>query len=355
MQIRVAIALLFAPAFLHAQDADLILHHGKIATVDREFHIRPALAVRAGKIAAVGSNEEVLKLKGPKTEAIDLHGKLVLPGLIDSHVHPNGACMTEFLGPLPDFETVRDVIDYIHAQAAKQPEGTWILLSQVFITRLKEQRYPTRAELDAAAPKHPVVYSTGPDASLNSLALKLSHIDKNFKVTDGGPGHAEMDPNSGEPTGILRSCTRYVKSQAYGKSPTETDRAERLMKLLKDYASVGLTGIIDRDAQPDHIERYRKLYAAGRLPLRVAISHSVGTNMPTERIQEAIRKVAEHPLRQGRRHAADRRRQDLSRRRNAHRQRLHAPTLGRQQDLLDHGSQIPGRPVHSERANCARS
>ena len=297
MRSTIIFALMSCP--LCAQDADLIFHHGKIAAVDREFSIHQALAVRNGRIAAIGSNDKVFKFKGPRTEMVDLDGKFVLPGLIDSHVHPNGACMTEFQRPLPDFESIQDVLDYIRAQAKVQPEGTWISLSQVFITRLKEQRYPTKAELDDAAPKHPVIYATGPDASLNSLALKLSHIDKDFKVTDGGPGHAEKDPKTGEPTGILRSCTRYVKSQPYCKEPTEADHMERLVELLKDYTSVGLTGIIDRDAAPAHIERYKKLFDSGKLPLRVAISHDVGTNVPTEKIQQAIKKVAENPLCKG--------------------------------------------------------
>src|SRR5262249_18348588 len=153
--------------------------------------------------------------------------------------HPNGACMTEFDHPLPDFETINDVLDYIRARAKVQPEGTWVNMRQVFITRLKEQRYPTKAELDAAAPKHPVMFATGPDAMLNSLALKVSKIDKDFKVTDGGAGHAEKDPQTGEPTGILRSCTRYAKNESYGREATETDRTERLLTLLKDYTSVG--------------------------------------------------------------------------------------------------------------------
>src|SRR5207244_5575242 len=113
----------------------------------------------------------------------------------------------------PEFETLADVLEYIRGRAKIQPEGTWINLRQVFITRLKEQRYPTRAELDAAAPKHPVVYATGPDAMLNSLALKLSGIDKDFKASDGSAGHAEQDRQTGEPPGILRSCTRYVKRE----------------------------------------------------------------------------------------------------------------------------------------------
>src|SRR5262245_8123010 len=293
---RVMSLLLLFPVVARAQDADLILHHGKIATVDARFSIHEALAVKDGRVLRVGSDVEILKSRGPKTEVIDLGGKLVLPGLIDSHVHPNSACMVEFDHPLPEFETIADVLDYIRTRAKTQPEGTWIGLRQVFITRLKEQRYPTRAELDAAAPKHPVVYSTGPDAMLNSLALKASGIDRDFKVSDGGPGHIEKDAATGEPNGILRSCTRYVKSQPYGREPAEADRVERLLELLKDYTSVGFTGIIDRDCPPGDIARYQRLHEAGKLPLRVAISHSVSTGGSTESIQAAIRKVAEHPL-----------------------------------------------------------
>jgi predicted amidohydrolase YtcJ len=277
---------------------DLILHRGKIVTVDKQFTIHQALAVRSGKILRVGSNEDILKTKGPETQLVDLEGKTVLPGLIDSHVHPNGACMIEFDHPIPEMETIADVLAYIRDRAKALSKGEWIQVHQVFITRLREQRYPTRQELDEAAPDNPVVFATGPDASLNTRAMKLSGIDKDFKVADGGPGHAEKDER-GEPTGILRSCTRYVKSQPSGRQPTDLDRSERLLQLLKDYASVGLTTIGDRDAYPTDIERYRKLHDKNQLPLRVAISHHIDTIGAIDKIQNNIRHVAEHPLRKG--------------------------------------------------------
>ena len=141
--------------------------------------------------------------------SIDLAGKMVLPGLIDSHTHPTDACMTEFDHPIPEMETIADVLDYIRARAEAVGPERWVVVRQVFITRLKEQRYPTRDELDQAAPDNPVLFATGPDASVNSLALKLSGIDKDFRID--GPGKIEKDPRTGEPTGILRNCTRYVK------------------------------------------------------------------------------------------------------------------------------------------------
>src|SRR5438045_234861 len=217
---------------------------------------RQAIAIHGGRILRVGTNEEVLKTKSERTQLLDLQGTTVLPGLIDSHVHPTSACMTEFDHPVPEMETIADVLAYIQSRAKVKAEGEWIGVSQVFITRLREQRYPTREELDRAAPKNPVVFATGPDASLNTLALKLSKIDKDFKVTDGGAGYAEKDPKTGEPTGILRSCTRYVKVQPSGRRPEESDRVARLLALFKDYNAVGLTGIIDRDASAAAIARY---------------------------------------------------------------------------------------------------
>ncbi|HEY2343147.1 MAG TPA: amidohydrolase family protein, partial [Chthoniobacteraceae bacterium] len=202
------VAFCFTLQALAAEEPDLILHHGKVVTVDSAFSIREAIAIAGNRIVAVGEEQPILALATPKTKVIDLGGKMLMPGLIDSHAHPSAA-MTEFDHPIPDMETVQDVLDYIRSRAALAKDGEWIQLSQVFITRLREQRYPTRAELDAAGQGHPVIFSTGPDASLNTLALKLSGIDKDFTVTDGGGGFAEKDPETGEPTGILRNCTRF--------------------------------------------------------------------------------------------------------------------------------------------------
>ncbi|MBI4327828.1 MAG: amidohydrolase [Chloroflexi bacterium] len=280
-----------------AADPDRILHHGRIATVDKAFSVRQAIAIQGHRIELVGSNEEILKLKGPRTELLDLEGKLVLPGLIDSHVHP-AAALTEFDHPIPDMETIQQVLDYIKSRAAVLSEGEWIQVRQVFITRLREQRYPTRAELDQAAPRHPVVFATGPDASLNTLALRLSGIDRSFKITDGGPGYIEKDAQ-GEPTGILRSCTRYIKAKESGRQHAESDHYQRTLQLFRDYNSVGLTTVADRNASLDAIERYQRMRRQGDLTVRLALSQAIATLGPLEKIQEDSRAVAKSPLCQG--------------------------------------------------------
>ncbi len=132
------LASLSRPA--NAADADLILHHGKIVTVDKKFAIHQALAIQGDRILRVGTNEEVLKTMGAHTQVLDLAGKTVLPGLIDSHVHPSDACMVEFDHPIPVMETIADVLDYIKGRAKALAKGEWIEVHQVFITRLREQR-----------------------------------------------------------------------------------------------------------------------------------------------------------------------------------------------------------------------
>jgi predicted amidohydrolase YtcJ len=286
-------------AFAATPDIDLIIHNGRIVTADAGFAIHQAMAIQGNRIHAVGTNEDILRLKSDTTELLDLGGKMVLPGLIDSHVHCCGAAMTEFDHPVPQMDSVADVLDYIRARTERLEDGQWIVVQQVFITRLREQRYPTRRELDEAAPRHPAVFRTGPDASLNSLAMKLSRIDRDFQVTDGGPGYAEKDPQTGEPTGILRGCNRYIKSRSAGRTATEQDRYERLLALFKDYGSVGITAICDGSASPSGLELYQKMLDAGDLPVRVTAQYYIDTIGPIEQIQQNIRKVAQHPLRKG--------------------------------------------------------
>jgi len=279
-----------------AQQADLILHGGKIVTVDAQFRIAEALAVAGDRLLAVGTNAEVLALAGPKTQRLDLQGKTVLPGLIDSHSHPVSASVFEFDHEVPAMENIADVLAYVKARAAVVPRGEWIGISQVFVTRLRERRFPTRAELDAAAPDHPVAFRTGPDASLNSLALKLCGIDRGFQITDGKPGQIERDPATGEPTGILRNCGRFIRSKTTAKGPTAQDRAERLKALFAAYNQVGITGVTDRGVGDESLRLYEQLLKDGALTCRVFLTYYVDAQGPLEKVEAGIQRAASHPL-----------------------------------------------------------
>ncbi len=129
------------------------------------------------------------------------------------------------------------------------------------------------------------------------MALEACGIDRSFRVD--GPGKVERNPQTGEPTGILRNCARYIKDVSPDQKPTEADRERRLIELLGDYNSVGITSIIDRDALDPAVERYERLHESGRLSVRVAISRHIETLGAIDKVLEEIRKTARHPLKDG--------------------------------------------------------
>jgi hypothetical protein len=283
-----------------AAEADFIVHHAKIVTVDDAFSIAEAMAVANGEIIAIGSEVEVLRHKGAATELYAAGGRMVIPGLIDSHVHPTRASMYEWDHHVPEMESIDDVLAYIQARTKVVPEGRWIVVQQVFITRLREERYPTRRELDAVAPRHPVIFRTGPDASVNSLALELNKIDRHYAIPAGISGAVEKDAK-GEPTGILRSYGNYFKVGPTGaRTPTEADRDEALLALFRDYNANGITSVGDRDAPLAYFERYQRLRDEGRLTVRLHCSHSMSARGSPPEVAERIRAVARHPLHTGR-------------------------------------------------------
>ncbi len=274
---------------------DLILYHAQVVTVDKDFSIAEAMAVQGGRIQRVGTDREVLALKGTNTEVINLAGRMVLPGLIDCHAHPLAASLVEFDHSIPQMDSVQDVLDYYAARTKAVSAGEWLALRQVFITRLREQRYPTRDELDHAAPNNPVLFATGPDAMFNTRALQLLGIDRNYRIPDGGPGLVEKDPKTGEPTGLVRTFARFLNVPSGGKTPTAADQHRCLATLFKDYNSVGITAVCERDVYPAQIDIYQAVRDQG-FPMRVALSYHINSEGEWPRVRDSIQAVAQHPL-----------------------------------------------------------
>jgi predicted amidohydrolase YtcJ len=262
--------------------ADLIVHHGKVVTVDAKFHIAQAVAVKDGTILAVGDNEPVLMLKGPKTRLIDADGKTVLPGLYDSHVHPVGAALSELREPLPVLKSLKDVFAHVRKQAAKTPEGDWIVIRYAFPTRLDEGRFPTKAELDEAAPKHPVLYHAGPAGIVNSMGLKVSGVTKDTPNPTGG---VIVKDEMGEPTGMLRSAYGVLKGvpQEDGKA-TDAEKRAAVKKLFALYNARGLTSIADRNAGRGDLDLYLSLRDKHELTLRINVARSFNPHGTREEV-----------------------------------------------------------------------
>src|SRR5450432_2368073 len=242
MSFRLLLLLAFAAA-LPAADADLILHNGKIVTVDKQFSVAQAVAVSGGRIVAVGRDDGVLKAeRGPNTEVIDLRGGTVLPGLVDAHVHALEAGLSEFRGPIPALDSFEAVQAYIRRRAAETPKGGWIVVPRTFPTRLKEMRMPTRETLDVAK-ENPVLFDASYVVVLNSYALKQCGIDRN---TPNPPGGEIVKDASGEPNGILKNATSLVKGLDRAGHFTEAEKLDALEQQLKRYVAAGLTTVGDR-------------------------------------------------------------------------------------------------------------
>ena len=278
-----------------AQEADLIVTNAKIVTVNARFDLQQAMAIRGDRILAVGTPEQMRPYQGTTTQQLDLQGRMVLPGLIDSHVHATGASVFEFDHPIPEMETLADVLRYIQSRADALEDGQWISVNQVFITRLRDQRFPTRAELDQVAPKNPVCFRTGPDAALNSLALELNGIDRNFEITDGQPGKIEKDPVTGEPTGVIRSGARFIKMTSAEKSPSVSEQKARLRQLLADYNAVGITGIVQRSTDSAALDLFQSLLAENQLTCRTFLCWSISPAGEWSDVEARIRQAASHP------------------------------------------------------------
>jgi predicted amidohydrolase YtcJ len=298
---RIAFFLCLATVSLtrcgECQPPDLIIHNAHIVTVDDQFSIAEAMAIREDRVMSLGSTADLLPLAGPDTTVVDAAGRTILPGLIDSHVHPGGASMYEFDHELPEMDSIADVLQYIRNRAAVLQPGQWIVVQQVFITRLKEGRYPTREELDAAAPANPVYFRTGPDASVNSLALRAAGIDRDFEVPADSGAKVERDPQTGEPTGILRSGARLIDVGDTGsKKANEEDRISRLAALLAAYNKVGITSIVDRNASDEAVALYQQLKARGELTCRTFLCHSLNPNGTEESLRQKLDAIANHPL-----------------------------------------------------------
>src|SRR5207237_964802 len=150
--------------------------------------------------------------------------------------------------PLPYLRSLKDVFAHIRKKAQELPEGEWIVLRFAFPTRLAEARFPTKAELDAAAPKHPVLYNAGPASMVNSMALKVSGVTR--ATPNPARGVIVKDPATGEPTGMLRSAEGVLKRTGGSSQPkiTAAERREAVQKLFALYNSFGLTSVSDRNA-----------------------------------------------------------------------------------------------------------
>ena len=281
-QVLAGLLLCFPAA---AADADLILHHGHIVTVDASFHVVEAIAVKGGRITAVGTTADVLRTeRASRTRLVDLGGKTVLPGLIDAHVHALEAGLSEFRAPLPALDSIAEIQDYIRVAARSRPRGAWIVVPRTLPPRLKEMRFPTKQDLDVTT-DHPVAFDGSYVWGANSLALKISGITRD---TPNPPGGEIVKGPDGEPNGILRNASQLLKGAERSDTFSDEEKVAALARVLRAYAAAGLTAVGDRAVTPAEVAVYQKLKARQALPVRVILTWRINAARPVEQVVSEI-------------------------------------------------------------------
>jgi len=244
--------------------ADLILLNGKIITVDKNFSIAQAIAIKQDKIIAVGSNSEIKKLAGKKTKIIDLAGKTVVPGLIDFHAHPDMAALSELNEQIPDVHTIAELLNWIKSQTMAKKQGEWIIHPKLFFTRLKELRQPSIAELDSVAPHHPVFLDGSYGGMVNSAAMRASAITTNIQ----DPGIVR-DKKTGLLTGFIRSSAFKLLRLPPEKPLSREKKLEAMVEMLKRYNQYGITSVCSGSGDYKLYTMYQDLSKRNKLTTRI--------------------------------------------------------------------------------------
>jgi len=234
--------------------ADLILLNGKIVTVDSNFTIADAVAISKDKIVAVGSNSQMRKLTGRMTRTIDLKGKTVIPGLIDSHLHPESASLSELDEEIPDVHTIDELLRWIKIQTVTKERGKWIILPKFFSTRLIEMRNPTLSELDSVAPDHPVFLNGSFGGMVNSAAMKISGIT--YKTNNKG---IIKDRKTGLPTGFIRASAFDLLKVPQQKEHSYQEKQDALKEMLNRYNQYGITSLFSGTGDFESVKMYRDM------------------------------------------------------------------------------------------------
>lgn len=251
-----------------ADSADTVFLNGNIYTGnDKEPHAE-AVAVKGDRIVFVGSNAEARKRFGEHARAIDLHGQTMLPGLTDAHYHIFGVGEREMTLNLEGTRTRGDFLAKVKERVAKTEPGKWITGRGWIETFWTPPSFPTAAELDAIAPDNPVFLTRadGHASVANGAALRIAGVTNETPNPFGG--EILKDAASGAPTGMLIDHAQsLVEKQLPPATPAEKEEA--LLLGVKRSLELGWCEIQNPGSDLTEVEMMRKLFAAGRIKLRI--------------------------------------------------------------------------------------
>jgi len=267
-------------------NADMVLYNGKIITVNDEFSIAEAVAIKNGKFIFVGTNEGAFKLAGSHTELLDLDKATVMPGIIDGHTHWDLAAQSELFEEIPDVNTLPELLSWVRLEARKKKKGEWIIHPTFFPTRLKEMIWPSLIELDEAAPENPVFLNGSYSGMINTAAMKASGILEDIKNPD-----LIRDKKSGKLNGIVRSSSFDLLTRIEKQTPSPAQRLDALSNMLNRYNQVGITSVCVGMGSPKSLGDYVELRKLGKLTVRIFQNMNVpdGGKAPIESIKNEIK------------------------------------------------------------------
>jgi hypothetical protein len=265
---------------------DLILHNARIVTADPTDTIAEAVSVRQDRILRVGSSTEIMTERADKTEVIDLGGRTVIPGLMDAHVHIDCTAAhtklassahippVEYIETRGRVENKEDILAALRRRVKETPKGEWIFAQGRF-SLANNGHSPSKSELDAIAPEHPIMLRYSAHAHfLNSKALEMAEIGRSYpsqkELERLAPGGKILrDPETWEPTGKMLECGDWIFPK---RSPFSYDELrEAIRQTCHEAASYGVTSVQEFTSWPESVAIYQDLARNGELPLRVQL------------------------------------------------------------------------------------
>jgi predicted amidohydrolase YtcJ len=245
----------------------MVLHNGKVVTVDEEFSIHEAIAVRKDKIVFVGSNTDVEKFILPSTNVIDLRGQLVLPGLIDAHAHLHslGTELTSL--NITGTKSYQEIIDSVGIRVQSTEPGEWIVGGRWDQNDWEDKAFPVHDPLSEISPENPVFLSRidGNAAFANQKALELAGITKDTPDPVGG---FIIRKENGDPSGVLVNRAMNLVQEKIPQDSEEQFK-QKFLKAVRSCLSVGLTSVHEAGIGSRHIALYKNLIDNNQLNMRV--------------------------------------------------------------------------------------
>ena len=249
-------------------EPEIILYNGTIFTINPKEPTAQAVAIADGRLIAVGSNADILRMATARTKKVDLGYKTVLPGFIDAHSHPAYSGLAHLKQVDCDLRSINDIKEAIKQKAASTPKGKWVEGFKYDDTKTIEGRKINISDLDHAAPEHPVRISHrgGHTYYCNSLAFKMANVDGATPNPQGGEFEKTSD---GKLTGCVKETAADVFDKLIPDISTRSEKQEGVKLISKMMAKTGITSVTDAGGNPEFLQAYEDAYEAGELDIRI--------------------------------------------------------------------------------------